>query len=97
MGAYYAHFKFVLDSRVALHALQSKEILFRPWHHIKNVKNKIKKKIVWSQSFRDYIYIGLPHYLKLQPCCSRPWRLKPCDTRLTGEPADGISSVSSLQ
>lgn len=44
MGAYYAHFSFVLDSRVALHALQSKEILFRPWHHIKNVKNKIKKK-----------------------------------------------------
>lgn len=45
MGAYYAHFKFVLDSRVALHALQSKEILFSPWHHIKNVKKKIKKKL----------------------------------------------------
>lgn len=45
MGAYYAHFSFVLDSRVALHALQSKEILFRPWHHIKNVKKKIKKKL----------------------------------------------------
>lgn len=40
MGAYYAHFSFVLDSRVALHALQSKEILFRPWHHIKTVKKK---------------------------------------------------------